>query len=166
MPCFRLISCVIFLSSLPARGATAAGDAGDGQIQVFLSSLPARGATFGLRHLLRCFAISILAPREGSDVIFRVVVVTAIIISILAPREGSDIPAACCSSTHCYFYPRSPRGERLMIYLILSFFWTFLSSLPARGATSAFCNSSDVSVISILAPREGSDQPFPAYIPA
>ena len=58
-------------------------------------------------------------------------------ISIHAPREGSDWwlrPAYGC--TPRYFYPRSPRGERLagleVRYVANA---QFLSTLPARGAT-------------------------------
>ena len=57
-----------------------------------------------------------------------------------------------------YFYPRSPRGERL--------FWNcgqktqtiFLSTLPARGATLVAGADGDMLGISIHAPREGSDR--------
>ena len=110
--------------------------------------------------------ISIHAPREGSDQ--RLLEGHAVpgYISIHAPREGSDgtfsirdgMPSAFLSTLPArgatrsrpgrqrptaHFYPRSPRGER-------------------RGSLDA---DAEFQVISIHAPREGSDQaslpPFP-----
>ena len=83
---------------------------------------------------MRVWCISTLAPREGSDdADICAVVVDG--ISTLAPREGSD---AC--------------GTGLRV-----FYFVFLPSLPARGATTACRNSPAQWVISTLAPREGSD---------
>ena len=81
--------------------------------RTFLSTLPARGATISTGAAAANGIISIHAPREGSDT-FR--------------------PARC--PRPCHFYPRSPRGERLLGHL---------QPLPAD-------------VISIHAPREGSDR--------
>ena len=104
-------------------------------------------------------------------------------ISIHAPREGSDW--ASTSGTGEWlenFYPRSPRGERQRYdetghpYLVflstlpargatsthshIVFWFPFLSTLPARGATiqEGLCQYNNH--ISIHAPREGSDRPF------
>ena len=101
----------------------------------FLSTLPARGATVG-----------VLADKGDGA------------ISIHAPREGSDSGIERFFAFFAYFYPRSPRGERP---------WTssrqyanreFLSTLPARGATVQPDVHHVGVVISIHAPREGSDQ--------
>ena len=104
-------------------------------VSLFLSTLPARGATvLSWAQLARQIAISIHAPREGSDDI-RHKGERYEKISIHAPREGSDpamTAAGCCWTD---FYPRSPRGERR-----LGAIWMMLSL-----------------VISIHAPREGSD---------
>ena len=62
------------------------------RIVQFLSTLPARGATDGGFLPFICCLISIHAPREGSDPIQR----------DLRPAAG-------------HFYPRSPRGERLVV---------------------------------------------------
>ena len=101
----------VFLSTLPARGATSGRQAGKhrpqhfyprsprgerhfdifanaGNIE-FLSTLPARGATGGKR-----------VDRAQPS------------ISIHAPREGSDTAGSCRLSAAWNFYPRSPRGER------------------------------------------------------
>ena len=108
-------------------------------------------------------------------------------ISIHAPREGSDLAWQLRSLyTDIYFYPRSPRGERLVIVSAWGRSFsisihapregsdppsarrplpktTFLSTLPARGATGqGWATRADIN-ISIHAPREGSDTrpPYP-----
>ena len=80
-------------------------------------------------------AISIHAPREGSDCGTLYSVFSAQYISIHAPREGSD-----------------GRHRRRNITQR-----AFLSTLPARGATVDGRNVGKVPLISIHAPREGSD---------
>ena len=80
---------------------------------LFLSTLPARGAT------VRC-----------------VVYDASCLISIHAPREGSDFKILRISFITSYFYPRSPRGERPVGPAWLPLVAAFLSTLPARGATS------------------------------
>ena len=128
---------VLFLSTLPARGATARAPAhhakaglisihapregsdgrdvnqmcGDG---LFLSTLPARGATAVHRQLQGAGRISIHAPREGSD-LFEL---------FLADQRAeflSTLPARGATSTIFFIFPPNQ---------------TFLSTLPARGATS------------------------------
>ena len=102
---------VLFLSTLPARGATVFQR---GCINVkcqFLSTLTARGATDGRTGAVVVLAISIHAPREGSDRI-DAPALQLLLISIHAPREGSDQRRQTLPPTAHYFYPRSPRGER------------------------------------------------------
>ena len=168
-----------FLSTLPARGATR--ELGlDWNADKFLSTLPARGATCLLA--VSCSAlwgISIHAPREGSDwtcwtagLCWRAFLSTLPArgatrqpdagpchrhISIHAPREGSDKLKKPRGSWPPYFYPRSPRGERLYDYGNNTAQFLFLSTLPARGATVCRCCLEHVPEISIHAPREGSD---------
>ena len=77
----------------------------------FLSTLPARGATFSGRWVDEHKAISIHAPREGSDPC-RPHRRHGGGISIHAPREGSDLCRRLRPEKHADFYPRSPRGER------------------------------------------------------
>ena len=81
--------------------------------QVFLSTLPARGATSKIH-------------KQGLEAI----------ISIHAPREGSDTQAGGQCGADGHFYPRSPRGERPLGISISRSTRKFLSTLPARGATS------------------------------
>ena len=78
---------------------------------LFLSTLPARGATYLTFSKKALKSISIHAPREGSDEQTPMIAKT-IAISIHAPREGSDRPSRHDGQRIRYFYPRSPRGER------------------------------------------------------
>ena len=135
-PCSRpMMRATSFLSTLPARGATAADTLEKLNTRAFLSTLPARGATRGSRSHCSGQRISIHAPREGSDkrrsrirarpLLFLSTLpargatagagalASASAISIHAPREGSDTSTPAGSSS------RDP----------------FLSTLPARGAT-------------------------------
>ena len=81
---------ILFLSTLPARGATKVylNVALQG---TFLSTLPARGATDAQQgKKAGTKKISIHAPREGSDVDGDELALVQDVISIHAPREGSD----------------------------------------------------------------------------
>ena len=79
---------------------------------IFLSTLPARGATIDAVLLGDPLDISIHAPREGSDVLDLISLAANNTISIHAPREGSDVLLGRAGRTGPDFYPRSPRGER------------------------------------------------------
>ena len=57
-------------------------------------------------------AISIHAPRVGSDHLTLAATSRARDISIHAPRVGSDLTSQYPRSDSQNFYPRSPRGER------------------------------------------------------
>ncbi|MFA6948592.1 MAG: hypothetical protein WCQ72_06400, partial [Eubacteriales bacterium] len=59
-----------------------------------------------------------------------------------------------------YFNPRSPRGERREPSVITDAAKEFQSTLPARGATRFAVMIGDNLIISIHAPREGSDSRF------
>ena len=97
----------------PREGSDSFGASLMMPLALFLSTLPARGATWGgLRPGLQDL-ISIHAPREGSDTAAQV-----------KPEAWSD------------FYPRSPRGERPSKRDREEGNTVFLSTLPARGATS------------------------------
>ena len=79
------------------------------------------------------------------------------IISIHAPREGSDIGRNVTVDSYCHFNPRSPRGERPVLTAEILPKISFQSTLPARGATFAQNFENNQTLISIHAPREGSD---------
>ena len=109
----------------------------DNQSVIFLSTLPARGATHRITQLEAKCKISIHAPREGSDQgFYRGGMKGAEFLSTLPARGATGYLAA---------------GHKLI---------QFLSTLPARGAT--LCRGSHLyqCLISIHAPREGSDPAF------
>ena len=130
-----------FLSTLPARGATPQSVRGAEKYKTFLSTLPARGATSWAAVTVWAWAISIHAPREGSDVaVPRNRAVGMQFLSTL-PARGATAWAV------------SAPDDR-----------AFLSTLPARGATQRDCRQNCPAAISIHAPREGSDRGIPDAI--
>ena len=171
-----------FQSTLPARGATLninddGGSSGNfnprsprGERRLtnwqcitsttFQSTLPARGATRRWMDLIGLPVISIHAPREGSDTPFPFCLSPHSAISIHAPREGSDSNGAGVYISGSHFNPRSPRGERQHHPDREGFRKKFQSTLPARGATTPVDGRGENTVISIHAPREGSDLDF------
>ena len=171
---------LVFLSTLPARGATKGGVYDCHRLR-FLSTLPARGATKASAVQPGHSGISIHAPREGSDL--ALALCWAAVISFLStlPARGATQPGIFTGGRNGNFYPRSPRGERPglrctmptcpLLFLstlpargatltapsaVLSMS-TFLSTLPARGATQCRAPGRRADSISIHAPREGSD---------
>ena len=123
----------------------------------FQSTLPARGATQASRAGVPKSAISIHAPRTGSDEVGGENVTVhddfnprsphgerllpgATVrrlpkISIHAPRTGSDDAQPACGGQRHDFNPRSPHGERLYVGSHSAAYSAFQSTLPARGAT-------------------------------
>ena len=104
----------------------------------FQSMLPVRGATFLPDLCLGNNQISIHAPRAGSD-----------------PCPSKSCPVSS------NFNPCSPCGERLCSAFKHCSAYVFQSMLPVRGATfQAFHFFREV-IISIHAPRAGSDSGCP-----
>ena len=176
----RCLAIKLFLSTLPARGATHY-NACTAAYKPFLSTLPARGATVGQPVLKGQGIISIHAPREGSDTSRRPVPPSVSIFLSTLPARGATLVFTHGFLLSRYFYPRSPRGERLETYSFdlksiqisihapregsdrsspprITSPGRFLSTLPARGATRCADALDDLlTCISIHAPREGSD---------
>ena len=171
---------MLFLSTLPARGATAVRPVSRYGLKIsihapregsdcllrlpvclllpFLSTLPARGATHrylawsalpsyfyprsprGERRVKKgggrhgC-AISIHAPREGSDGPLRLRPLLSSRISIHAPREGSDLEKAPEKDALLISIHAPREGSDVTFTVICALFEIFLSTLPARGAT-------------------------------
>ena len=122
----------------------------------FQSTLPVRGATTRYDPHDRIHAISIHAPRAGSDPCFyRPGDHPG--ISIHAPRAGSDSRIAWVGSQQIHFNPRSPCGERRQRTYQTYQRQKFQSTLPVRGATVSPRGVVPSTVISIHAPRAGSD---------
>ena len=146
--------------------------------RAFLSTLPARGATAHCRSYYQMLPISIHAPREGSDRSGRSGAARRIYFYPRSPRgerrsrrrgrrrwrdfyprspRGERRGTRAPPTSRCYFYPRSPRGERRARCPAATTASLFLSTLPARGATRIAFRHLFPAVISIHAPREGSD---------
>ena len=104
---------------------------------LFLSTLPARGATVRLPAPQRKPEISIHAPREGSDLLPDKDKLQASKFLSTLPARGATCRPSWTPPVRGYFYPRSPRGERPSTNWELRFDAKFLSTLPARGATPA-----------------------------
>ena len=78
-------------------------------------------------------------------------------ISIHAPRVGSDSCRRTSSREKPYFNPRSPCGERLSPTCMALSVMLFQSTLPVWGATGTYRGVKQAYIISIHAPRVGSD---------
>ena len=102
---------------------------------LFLSTLPARGAT--CVDDLGSFegSISIHAPREGSDTRKRRQMEGEVQFLSTLPARGATLDLVRRVIALRHFYPRSPRGERPGSAAVSSGSCRFLSTLPARGAT-------------------------------
>ena len=149
----------IFQSTPPARGATAAEDAGHGNRRNF-NPRPPRGGRL-IKHTRRFLILSFQstppargATGEGMSDKKK----CPFCISIHAPREGGDKPLAISTRRTLYFNPRPPRGGRRADIVGKCHSYTeFQSTPPARGATEVGHRLSRKKAISIHAPREGGD---------
>ena len=105
-------------------------------MDTFLSTLPARGATYTRYLWSDIIRISIHATREGSDRM-RCLGPFHAPISIHAPREGSDTACRISFRPRDSFLSTLPaRGATQSAKSSWSLVLVFLSTLPARGATS------------------------------
>ena len=146
----------------PPRGGRHARELADHAEQLFLSTPSARRAThqtgcgFQPRH------ISIHALREEGDELANHTQELADHISIHALREEGDYTLLSPGLGTFDFYPRPPRGGRLINLVSSKSLAKFLSTPSARRATAkalaAFCQAR----ISIHALREEGDQRRPS----
>ena len=72
--------------------------------------------------------------------------------------ERREVATPCCSIS--YFNPRSPDGERRYDAMYHPAQWRFQSTLPGWGATTMEFRTPLAGLISIHAPRMGSDPLF------
>ena len=119
---------------LPARGATYEQCAPT-RASRFQSTLPARGATRLIAEILQVGEISIHAPRTGSDVPVGLYSADEIQFQSTLPARGAT----------AYGNDNTEGGK------------VFQSTLPARGATQRDKSTLIGRIISIHAPRTGSD---------
>ena len=134
----RLHSRETFQSTLPVWGATADGSGYWRSIVEFQSTLPVWGATAATFPVHSAANVSIHAPRVGSDVPSPVRVIS---IYCFNPRSPcGERPTTIRSAPFLRsFNPRSPCGERPLKDIPLVAVYTFQSTLPVWGATSAGC---------------------------
>ena len=98
-------------------------------------------------------------PRSpcGERLVDRVAHAGGVLISIHAPRVGSDTDQYAGCSSRSDFNPRSPCGERQKSKEAMNAANKFQSTLPVWGATETVMASLRHLIISIHAPRVGSD---------
>ena len=125
-------------------------------ITIFQSTLPVRGATRGRRRYTDDKLISIHAPRAGSD---PHALKGGLLLYHFNPRSpcGERPRLSVRSWTHRDFNPRSPCGERRSHSAAAASGVGFQSTLPVRGATTDVGGCLRSLIISIHAPRAGSD---------
>ena len=177
----RIAGFEAFQSTLPVWGATFVVTEHTDVDLLFQSTLPVWGATLALVQELDSSGISIHAPRVGSDHQlasqrlrsknfnprspcgerpgYTTMTGTTALISIHAPRVGSDRQRRSARTWAPYFNPRSPCGERLVFEVFGTWLDVFQSTLPVWGATALLPMVPALSMISIHAPRVGSDRP-------
>ena len=145
-----------FQSTLPARGATTKHMAHRRKFPYFNPRSP-----HGERPIVRVGdaisnAISIHAPRTGSDAIDAVYCHVGN-ISIHAPRTGSDTSPISSGKSTTYFNPRSPHGERPAPASPGKPNRYFNPRSPHGERRAGSGGASGTEAISIHAPRTGSD---------
>ena len=102
--------------------------------------------------------ISIHAPRAGGDPLGFALLAFVRIISIHAPRAGSDPHCSAIALAMPGFQSTLPvRGATHGVFVVFILSAVFQSTLPVRGATIFQCFPRSNTVISIHAPRAGSD---------
>ncbi len=102
------------------------------------------------------FNVSIHAPRVGSDG-FAETPQAETKVSIHAPRVGSDTTTGHTGRCRFCFNPRSPCGERRHQPRTIILLQQFQSTLPVWGATVHHIPARACDLVSIHAPRVGSD---------
>ena len=128
------------------------------EVAVFLSTLPARGATKDATPSASSSSISIHAPREGSDVSpLPELYVQPAFLSTL-PARGATGAVGLTRRLSFDFYPRSPRGERPRRGRTGRPDRPISIHAPREGSDSGHrAAAGRPKLISIHAPREGSD---------
>ena len=124
----------------------------------FQSTLPVWGATMRIFPPRPPIAISIHAPRVGSDRTSTVISLSRLLFQSTLPVWGATDTRFLCPCPRFYFNPRSPCGERpAQTHIFFTDRKEFQSTLPVWGATSRGISATRFLAISIHAPRVGSD---------
>ena len=123
----------------------------------FQSTLPARGATPAAVRGGAFHVISIHAPRTGSDSSWGSICAATGHFNPRSPHGERRQHGGLMRATQRHFNPRSPHGERRAPSYAARDGFLFQSTLPARGATVCVSLVMLLVIISIHAPRTGSD---------
>ena len=123
----------------------------------FQSTLPAWGATDDGAGRVEFPQISIHAPRMGSDQQQSTLPAAFIEFQSTLPAWGATITDSGVWTRNGNFNPRSPHGERPGPIREWNIVHQFQSTLPAWGATGRLLDLEQHKLISIHAPRMGSD---------
>ena len=144
-----------FQSTLPVKGATnfVIGRIVRDQVSIHA---PREGSDMPRKTVKQLKQVSIHAPREGSDNMTRPSA-AAIPVSIHAPREGSDLLPSPSLPNASAFQSTLPVKGATVRFTVRVPLTRFQSTLPVKGATGDAGLDENVTVVSIHAPREGSD---------
>ena len=124
-----------FQSTLPVRGATAIGTILLSMAINFNPRSPCGERPVIETDKTEISAISIHAPRAGSDLPRPVCGISPLTFQSTLPVRGATGQSYGTSSTPTDFNPRSPCGERLDTVSSIFATLQFQSTLPVRGAT-------------------------------
>ena len=136
--CIRIVntcSCVLFQSTLPARGATRDALPYPLWIGDFNPRSPRGERRLEVLRLSLMAAISIHAPREGSDASFSVIPSTSWRFQSTLPARGATKVIGRCGAVICISIHAPREGSDLIHSPIQARCNIFQSTLPARGAT-------------------------------
>ena len=153
----RLYISMRFQSTLPARGATLSTAPPVVCRWIFQSTLPARGATVCAIILLGDNAISIHAPRTGSDWQRMTRRNIKMVFQSTLPARGATVYADANKEAQYYFNPRSPHGERRKGAREGKCACNISIHAPRTGSDGRVLEADALTIISIHAPRTGSD---------
>ena len=106
------VRCVISIHA-PREGSDATSRGSDVCGAEISIHAPREGSDALAEHDVVCFVISIHAPREGSDYPYSLGRIVLMAFLSTLPARGATGATVSRSSMLDYFYPRSPRGERL-----------------------------------------------------
>ena len=172
-------SLTVFQSTLPVWGATHNAHVVCQEVYNFNPRSPCGERRWGLLQLYQEVDISIHAPRVGSDkplpvedgyiILFQSTLPVwgaTVLQRLQSPRYRNFNPRSPCGERRLRrrfrwrwvnFNPRSPCGERLLLRDQGVPGEAFQSTLPVWGATTCWLHRPFIQVISIHAPRVGSD---------
>ena len=153
---------VLFLSTPSARRATLHGH--EQRVGVVISIHALREEGDDVRQaspLTVCLFLSTPSARRATYCFFNKFFFKVISIHALR-EEGDNRQLLQTSSVFHYFYPRPPRGGRLLMGLLFIERSLFLSTPSARRATAAGCSASSTTTDFYPRPPRGGR---PRYIP-